>query len=162
MKVGNEVPPCGIYCHKGVCILYDIMMDTKVVGQAEVIKEGLYYRFACKCTPPNDEVHRIVVSDGNNSKDLGICVPEGGWFCLVSRTPIKHLPGEKLQFALVPQNKQRTMIPVATDEPFPALDKLDSAKLQETEEDTQILIDPTPNQPDNDPSQESPHKWERP
>ena len=162
MNLGNEVPPCGIECYKGVCILYDIMMDTQVVGQAEVIKEGLYYRFSCKCTPPNDEVHKIVVSDGSNTKDLGICVPEGEWFCLVSRTPVKHLPGETLRFTLIPQNKQQTTIPVAIDQPFSGLDKLESAYLQETEGSMQIVIDPIPNQQDSDPNQESLNRWEQP
>ena len=142
--------------------MYDILMGTQVVGQAEVMKEGLYYRFSCKCTPPDDTVHRIIVSDGNNTKDLGICVPTGEWFCLVSRIPVKYLPGETLQFALVSKNKQETIIPVATNEPFSGLDKLESAYLQESEEATEIVIDPIPNLQDSDPSQESGNKWEQP
>ncbi len=142
--------------------MYDILMDSKVVGQAEVIKEGLYYRFSCKCTPPDESIHRIVVSDGNNTKDLGICVPTGEWFCLVSRVAVKNLPGVNLQFTLVSKDKKETAVPVATDEPFPHLDKLDSAHLLETEEKTEIIIDPAPDPQDSDPSQEFPHKWEQP
>lgn len=139
--------------------MYDILMNTQVVGQAEVMKEGLYYRFSCKCTPPDDTAHKIIVSDGNNTKDLGICVPTGEWFCLVSRVPIKYLPGENLQFTLVPKNKQETIIPVATNEPFFGLDKLDSAHLQESEGNTEIVINPTPNPQGSDRSQESQNRW---
>lgn len=157
MTHGNERPPCGIHCCKGVCVLYDIYVDTQVVGQAEVIKEGLYYRFSCKCTPPDEGVYRIIVSDGENTKDLGICVPTGEWFCLVSRVPIKYLPGERLEFTLIPKDKQEKVVSVATDEPFADLDKLDSAHLQQSNGKTEIIIDPIPGQQDSDPNQESPH-----
>jgi len=142
--------------------LYDILMDTQVVGQAEVTQEGLYYRFSCRCTPPDEGVHRIIVSDGDNTKDLGICVPTGEWFCLVSRVPVKYLSGEKLEFTLVPKDKKQTAVPVATDEPFHALDKLDSAYLQQSEGGTEIVIDPAPDQQDSDLSQGSQHRWEQP
>ena len=140
--------------------MYDILMDTQVVGQAEVTKEGLYYRFSCKCTPPDDGIHRILVSDGNSTKDLGICVPTGEWFCLVCRVPVKYLSDENLQFALVP--KEQRGIPVETDSAFAHLDKLDSARLQEVNGKTEILIDPIQDQQDNDPNQEFPHIWEQP
>ena len=140
--------------------MYDIYAQTQVVGQAEVIKEGLYYRFSCKCNPPNEGSHRITVSDGNNTVNLGICVPTGEWFCLVSRVPIKHLPGGKLEFSLVPKDREVSAVPVATNEPFPLLDMLDSAHLQQIDGITEIVIDPAPNQQDSDLSQESAHKWE--
>lgn len=138
--------------------MYDIMMNTKVVGQAEVMKEGLYYRFTCRCTPPNDAIHRIIVSDGNITRDLGICVPTGEWFCLVCRVPIKYLPGDKLEFSLV-TNEQKNAVPVETDTPFPALDKLETAYLQKNGE---IVIDQAQDQPDSDPNQESQNKWVQP
>ena len=137
--------------------MYDILMDTQVVGRAEVLKEGLYYRFSCKCTPPDDTVHRILVSDGSNTKDLGICVPAGEWFCLVRSVPVKYLPGERLEFKLVPKDQKALAIPVATDEPFAGLDKLEAARLEQTEDKTMILIAPAPGLQDSDPSQGSPH-----
>ena len=137
-------------------------MDTQVVGQAEVMKEGLYYRFSCKCTPPDDGVYRIIVSDGNYEKNLGICVPTGAWFCLVSRVPVKYLPGEELKFTLIPKDKKGSVIHVESDKPFPALDKLESACLQETECGAEIVIDPAPDQQDSDLNQEFQHKWVQP
>ena len=142
--------------------MYDIYADTQVVGRAEAIKEGLYYRFSCKCTLPNEGVYRITVSDGNNTKDLGICVPTGEWFGLVTRVPIKYLPGDKLEFTLVQKDRQVTAIPIVTNEPFADLDKLDSAYLQQTDGKTEIIIDPIPSPQDSDPNQESQHIWERP
>ena len=140
--------------------MYEIYADSKVVGQAEVMKEGLYYRFSCKCTLPYEGIYRIMVTDGNNTKDLGICVPAGEWFCLVSRVPIKYLPGEKLEFALVPRERHVSVIPVAENETFPALDMLESAHFQERNGNAEIVIDPVPVPQGSDQSQESPHKWE--
>ena len=140
--------------------MYKIYAGSEVVGQAEVIKEGLYYRFSCKCTPPNDSVHRIMVSDGINTRDLGICVPTGEWFCLVSRIPVKSLPGEKLEFALVPRDGQIYAIAVVENGSFPALDLLESAHFQERNGHAEIVIDPAPVPQDSDQSLESPHKWE--
>lgn len=142
-------------------MLFDILMDTQVVGQAEMTKEGLYYRFTCKCTPPDDAVHRIVVSDGKHTRNLGICVPTGEWFCLVSRVPVKYLPGENLRFTLIPKDAHKEMIPVETDISFSGLDKLESACLQETDGNSEIVIDPNPNLLDSGPSQEFLHKWEQ-
>lgn len=140
--------------------MYDIYAGTQIVGHAEVIKEGLYYRFSCKCMPPDNGIHRIMVSDGSNTKDLGICVPAGEWFSLVTRVPVKYLSGEKMEFSLIPKDKQEKAIPVATNGPFADLDKLDSAHLQQTDEKSEIIIDPIPSPQDNDPNQESPNKWE--
>ena len=142
--------------------MYDIFVGTQIVGQAEVIKEGLYYRFSCKCTPPDEGVHKIIVSDGDNTKDLGICVPKGERFCLVSRVPIKYLPGKKLQFTLEQKDKKEIAVPVSADEPFPNLDRLESAYLQESDEKAEIIINPVQDQLDSGRSPESPQKWEQP
>ena len=142
--------------------MYDIYMDAQSVGQAEVIKEGLYYRFSCKCRLPDEGIYRITVTDGNNTKNLGICVPAGDLFCLTTRIPKKHFSGENLKFSLVPKDSQQTIIPVETNKPFADLDKLASAHLQESDGKTEIIIDPVPVPQGSDQSQESPHKWEQP
>ena len=141
--------------------MYDIFADTQVVGQAEVIKEGLYYRFTCKCTLPDGEIYRIVVNDGNNARDLGICVPTGERFGLVCRVPVKYLPGSDLRFALMPKYSYATVASVATNEPFAALDRLDSAHLQVTEGKVEIVTGPVQDLQDNDLSQGYLHKWEQ-
>ena len=142
--------------------MYDIFAGAQVVGQAEVIKEGLYYRFSCKCMPPDEGVHRIMVSDGNKTKDLGICVPTGEWFCLVCRVPVKYLSGGALNFTLVPKDRKISTVPVVTNEPFSEIDALDTAYLQEFDGKTEIVIDPVPVPQDSDPNQGSQHKWVQP
>ena len=89
-------------------------------------------------------------------------MPTREWFCLMSRVPVKYLSGEKLEFALVPKEKAMTVVPVASDKPFTALDKLESAHLQESNDKAEIVIDPNLDQQDSGQSQESPHRWEQP
>lgn len=138
--------------------MFEIICNDKIVGTAEVEKEGLYYRIQCVCTPPNMEIHRIYVSDGQRKRDLGICVPIGTNFALTTRIPTKYLNGENLRFFLVQQNAGA--IPVETDMEFYDLDKLETARLQVTNGQAEVIIDSAQDQPDSDQSQEFQHKSE--
>ena len=139
--------------------MYKIFINHEAVGNAEVSREGLYYRFRCSCTLPDNGIYRVFVNDGTITKDLGICVPVGDRFTLSSRVPIKYLPGNDFTFSLIPKSSE---IPVSTDKPFSHLDKLENSKFQNTDGQAAILIDSVPDQQDNDQSQESLHIWEQP
>ena len=123
--------------------MYDILLDAVPVGKAEVQTEGLYYKFFCNCTLPDSGIYRVAVSDGNATKDLGICVPTGSRFALTARIPAKYLKGERLTFTLIPNNtaKRRTEIPVATGRPFEQLEKLETARLSFANGQPVIVID---------------------
>ena len=123
--------------------MYDILLGTAPVGKAEVQTEGLYYKFSCYCTLPSSDVFRVTVSDGNTTKDLGICVPTGSRFTLTARIPTKYLKGDRLTFILVPNNSARRGIgiPVMTGRPFEQLDKLEAARLSYTNGQPVIVID---------------------
>ncbi len=138
--------------------MYEIICGDSVVGTAEVKIEGLYYRFLCRCTPPDEGIYRIHVSDGTNLRDLGICVPEGDRFMLIARVPVKYLK-EDMTFRLTSAREEKIKIPVATGEPFDELDKLESARFQIENGQPGILIDPVPDQPDSDRNQEYEHKF---
>ncbi len=137
--------------------MYDILFDRVKVGTAEMFKEGLYYKIICTCRPANEGIHRILVSDGSESRDLGICVPEGGLFKLTARVPMKYLKGERLSFCLV---GNCVPVPVATGEPFPHLDKLETARLQVTNGQPMIVIDQFQDQQDSDQNQECQNRSE--
>ena len=119
------------------------------MGAANIKKEGLYYIIFCECTLPGEGIYRIVVSDGNSERNLGICVPTGNRFTLCARVPVKGLQEENLKFTLVPKD-MRTSCPVETNKPFEALDQLGSAYLAESRGEASIILDPAPDQPDSD------------
>ena len=135
--------------------MFKILYNDKVVGQAEIAKEGLYYRIHCACTLPNSSIHRITVKDGENVLDLGICVPVDDKFVVNARIPVKYIKGESPEFYLV--SGANKGIPVATGKPFSQLDKLETARLQVTNGQSEIIIDSTLNQQDSDQNPEYPH-----
>lgn len=119
--------------------MFDIFFNEIVMGQAEMIKEGLYYKIHCTCSLPNSGIHRIIINDGETVRDLGICVPVGDKFVLKARVPAKTIKGDKLEFHLVAGKKSG--IPVAAGMPFSALDQLETARLQVTNGQSEIIID---------------------
>ena len=119
--------------------MYEIICNKEFVGSAQVEKEGLYYKFLCTCLPPNEEIHRITVSDGETVRDLGICVPGDGKFILTARVPIKYLKGDKLTFTLTSQKGMDNSIDIG--EAFTQLEELEAARLQITNGQPEIVID---------------------
>ena len=119
--------------------MFEIFFNEAVTGQAEMVKEGLYYKIHCTCSLPNSGIHRIIISDGEITRDLGICVPVGDKFVLNTRVPVKNIKGDQPKFHLV--SGKHTAIPVATGKPFSALDKLETARLQVTNGQPEIITD---------------------
>ena len=133
--------------------MFEIFYHDRVVGTADVKTEGLYYRIVCHCVPPDESVYRICVSDGLNTRNLGICVPEGNTFFLTARIPVKYLK-EKMRFELMASKQEQEKISVSTDEPFNALDHLETARFQIVNGQPEILIDPIQGLQGNDQNQE--------
>ena len=93
-------------------------------------------------------------------EDLGICVPVDGVFGMDKKIPAKRLGKGNLSFVLLPkdappqeeepqeaeapteepQAEEMIFLPVAEEEPFEELDKLENAVLAEQEGQTGILI----------------------
>ena len=134
-----EYPLIAYCCYEGVYILYDIISNGEQIGYVNVEKEGLYYKFVCKCTFHDQNVHRVVVSDGESVLKLGICVPDGDKFTLLSRVPVKYLKGKNLRFWV--ESNCSSCIPVSSGKPFAQLDKLETARLQITNGQPSIIID---------------------
>ena len=81
------------------------------------------------------------VTDGNNTCDLGICVPEGKAYTCVGRVPCKRFSGNNLSFN-VGEGEGRLTAPVEDGKPFPYLDKLSAARLQFANGQPEIMIGP--------------------
>lgn len=135
--------------------IYDLILDSRKVGRAEVDKQGLYYSIYCRCTLPEDDMYRIRVR-GDRTEDLGTCVPMDGAFGLRTRIPAKRLGEQPFQFEIIgkhqkereenkesvgavnsaksgedTENKESTFCPIHPDEPFAHIRLLPDAKLAE-------------------------------
>ena len=138
--------------------MFDVFFNESVVGSAQVEKDGLYYCIHCACEIPGDGLYRIILNDGENSHNLGICVPNKDKFVVNKRIPAKYIIGENLTFQLVLDANNG--IAVATGKPFAHLDKLETAHLLETNGQSKIIIAPVQDQQDSDPIPAPAQIWE--
>ena len=96
---------------------YDITLDASPVGSAQVEKQGLYYRFSCRCKLPDNGFYRIHVICGDKREDLGICVPMGDAFGMDKKLPAKKLGEGKPTFELLPRDWQPARLPEIQEMP---------------------------------------------
>ena len=81
-----------------VCKIYS---NGSVVGKATIKREGLYYRIECVCDLPEDGIFRVSAVTTKEGVNLGVCVPENGQQCLLTRVPVRRLGEEIPQFHIV-------------------------------------------------------------
>ena len=112
--------------------MIDIMLDNDVVGKAATEKQGLYYRFICRCRFDGEQMYRLIASCDNKEVDLGLCIPCQGGFGLEKKVPIKKLGNGNIRIRAVPRYKKedKTFIPLDRETPFSHLDRLDTAFLE--------------------------------
>ncbi len=108
---------------------YPILRGGESIGQASVEKQGLYYRFSCRCDLSGEVIYRLTVSCGEKCENLGVPVPENGAFVLTARIPVSRLgQGEPVIRAVPRHGKlEGLFIPLSPEEPFRYIDRLENA-----------------------------------
>ena len=121
---------------------YDIFMGDQVVGTARVERQGLYYRFHCRCRLSGDTICRVTVSCGGCQESLGILVPRSGQFETWAKVAVKKLGQGTFRFRVLPRHSamQEKFICVYPEEPFAYLSRLKEAYLQERRGQLGIVI----------------------
>lgn len=111
---------------------YPVLMGNQEIGRVKVTRQGLYYRFDCRCQLSGDVVCRLTVTCGAATHNLGILVPERGAFCLRTKIPVKQLGDGALQFGVRPNHKPvgSRFVPISPEEPFHYLSRLQDAFLE--------------------------------
>ena len=130
---------------QGGAFLYQIIWNGHSVGTVEVLMEGMFYKFYCRCYLPQKGIYSVIVTDGNNSCNLGICVPTGMEYVCVSRVIRNALNEKRLSFILK-NNDEKSGIPIATGKAFAYLDKINTARLHIANGQPEIVIDPVQDQ----------------
>ena len=120
---------------------YELSRGT---GRVAVTREGLYYRFSCRCKLTGDVMHRLVVTTDAGNVDLGVCVPMEGGFGVERKVPCKKF-GANPQFRLLPkhENMQGRFVPIYPEEPFAYMTKLKDAFLATQNGQVGIVISET-------------------
>ena len=130
----NHLPPCGIELLQGGVLLegnYGVRFGNKSAGKVQVIRQGLYYRFICRCQVSGDVVCRLSVSCGEKQENLGVVIPMDGGFGLDTKLPVKRLGEGKMEFMLVPKHEVAAgkFVPIYPEEPFSYIERLKDAYL---------------------------------
>lgn len=111
--------------------LYDIRLGNDRIGQAKVTKQGLYYFFDCRCDLTGRVLYKLVVVCGDQTEDLGICIPRGSQFGLETKLPVKRFGSAEPVFRVMPRHETVSgrFIPLHPEEPFGYLSRLEKAYL---------------------------------
>ena len=109
--------------------IYQVLFGDKPVGKVQVTKEGLYYRFYCRCRMAGEVVSRLAVCWPDKQENLGILVPVDGGFGLNTRVAAKKCRQEKPEFRVLPHKSelQGKFIPLSPEEPFAYIQRLKDA-----------------------------------
>ncbi|MBQ3194188.1 MAG: hypothetical protein IJB59_11570 [Oscillospiraceae bacterium] len=110
---------------------YGVYFGRQLAGKVQVIRQGLYYRFICRCTLSGDVICRLQVTCGNSRENLGVVIPMDGGFGLDTRIPVKRLDTGCMEFLLVPKKEEivTTFVPISPEEPFAYLTRIKNAYL---------------------------------
>lgn len=114
---------------------YSVRFGSQPVGKVQVLRQGLYYRFICRCQLSGDVVCRLRVVCGGRKESLGVVVPMDGGFGLDTKLPVKRLGEGEMEFLLIPKHDvpQGTFVPIYPDEPFAYIQRLKDAYLARQE-----------------------------
>ncbi len=121
---------------------YGVFFGSQNVGKVQVEKQGLYYRFQCRCRLSGEVVCRLYVTAGDKQENLGVVVPMDGGFGLDTRIPAKRLGDGAMQFCLRPKHPKRQgqFYPIYPEEPFSYICRLKEGFLARQEGQIGLMI----------------------
>ncbi len=111
--------------------MFDILLGTQAIGKATLTRQGMYCCIVCKCRISGQVPYRVEARCGTGSQDLGLLVPENGWFVLTKRVPVRFLEGGEPSFHALPAKGgwKGEFVPISPEEPFRYLSRLENAYL---------------------------------
>ncbi len=121
---------------------YELTFGNQMVGKVQVQRQGLYYRFVCRCQLTGDVVCRLQVTCGSSRESLGVVVPMGNGFGLDTKLPVKRIGAGQMTFSLVPKHEVTTgtFYPICPEEPFGYIARLKDAYLSRKEGQIGVVI----------------------
>lgn len=110
---------------------YCVYAGKKAVGKVQVLRQGLYYRFICRCRVDSGEVTRLWVSCGGQRECLGVLLPMDGGFGLNTKLPVKRLGDGEMEFSIGQkvERPEGKFVPISPEEPFSYIERLKDAYL---------------------------------
>lgn len=121
---------------------YPVLLGEQSIGKVQVLRQGLYYRFICRCQLTGEVIYKLVVTCQDHQENLGICVPVSGGFGIDTKLPVKRLGEGVPTFRAVPKHTELEgkFVPVYPDEPFAYIARLKDAYFARQEEQIGVVI----------------------
>lgn len=121
---------------------FGVYFGSRLVGKVQVTRQGLYYRFHCRCQIMKDVVCRLCVVCGDRQESLGILVPVDSGFGLDTKIPVKRIGEGKMEFCLMTKHDMRAekFAPIYPEEPFAYISRLKDAYLVKRNGQAGILL----------------------
>ena len=109
---------------------WSVYFENKVVGTCRIWKEGLYYRFHCRCDKVTETVVRLLLQCGDTTVDLGILIPVDSQFGLEKKLAVRNVPAGEPRFSIkvLSEQSNERFIPVREDGKFDALSNLENGR----------------------------------
>lgn len=121
---------------------YSVFFGNSQCGKVSVQRQGLYWRFQCRCRLSSEILCRLQVDCGGVQENLGILVPMDGGFGLDKKIPVKRLGEGIPSFRIAPSGEgaRREFVPICPEEPFAYITRLKESYLVRRNGQAGILI----------------------
>ena len=121
---------------------YEVKFGAKTVGKVQVTRQGLYFRFVCRCMIAADSVTKLVVSCGGKRENLGVLIPSDDGFSLDKKHPVKKFEEGVPEFYLAPRHDavHGKFVPIYPEEPFAYIARLKGAFLTSKNGQVGVLL----------------------
>ena len=122
---------------------WNVYFEDMPVGTCRIGREGLYYRFCCRCDKVPDGICRLVMQCGEKTVELGVLVPMSGGFGLDRKLPVKCVPTGELRFWVQTPVREvnRHFVQVRDGECFSELSRLTGAKFGKLNGEAGVFLD---------------------
>lgn len=124
---------------------YGVYFGNQLCGKVQVLRQGLYYRFVCRCQLTGDVVCRLKLCLPDREENLGVVIPMDGGFGLNTSLPAKRFCGKPIRFRLAPQQEagKGQFVPICPEEPFAYIERLKDAFLVKKYGQTGVMLKET-------------------
>lgn len=122
---------------------YPVYCNNVAVGNVVLENAGLYYRVICQCNPTERMLYKLFALCGSERVNIGICMPLESGIGLDKKMPRKRFDLRNITFCLVSQAETNAekFFPLVMDEPFDALDQLETARFSIRDGAKGLLLD---------------------
>lgn len=105
---------------------YSVTKNGKACGKVSVRKQGLYYRFHCRCAVDREDIYRLILSWDGFQESLGILVPDEGSFVLTCSLPVRRVGEGDWRFHIAAKQETTSgcFVPICPEEPFGYISRL--------------------------------------